>query len=51
MREVMVEVKRIRNGEYQTIETLINEETLLFVKYSRKERSNWTHRIAYLMSG
>jgi hypothetical protein len=43
--ETRVEVKRIRNGEHQTLETLINEETLLFAKYLRKERSNWT-RIA-----
>ena len=26
----MVEVKRIRNGEHQTLETLINEEAQLF---------------------
>ena len=45
--ETMVEVKRIRNGEHQTLETLINEETLLFAKYLRKECSNWTPRIAY----
>jgi len=35
--ESRVEVKRIRNGEHQTLETLINEEALLFAKYIRGE--------------
>jgi hypothetical protein len=46
--ETMVEIKRIRNGEHQTIETLINEEALMFAKYLRKETKNWTPRIATL---
>jgi hypothetical protein len=37
--ESMVEVKRIRNGEHQTLETLINEEALLFAKYLRNENN------------
>jgi hypothetical protein len=37
----MVEVKRIRNGEHQTLETLINEVTLLFSKYLRDEIKSW----------
>jgi hypothetical protein len=45
--EVKVEVKRIRHGEHQTLETLINEEALLFAKYLRKEISDWNPRIAY----
>jgi len=44
--ETMVEVKRIRNGEHQTLETLINEEALLFAKYLRKENLNWMPRLA-----
>ena len=44
--EKVVEVKRIRNGEHQTIETLINEESLLFAKYLRGESKNWVPRIA-----
>jgi hypothetical protein len=28
-----LDYKRIRNGEHQTLETLINEEALLFAKY------------------
>ena len=42
--EVKVEVKRIRNGEHQTIETLINEEALLFAKYLRNEKEVWKPR-------
>jgi hypothetical protein len=41
----MVEVKRIRNGEHQTFETLINEEALLFSKFLRGERKTWIPRI------
>ena len=33
--ENRVEVKRIRHGEHQTLETLINEEAQLFAKYLR----------------
>jgi hypothetical protein len=40
-----VEVPRIRVGKKQTIETLINEEALLFAKYLRKERKDWLPRI------
>ena len=47
--ESMVEVKRIRNGEHQTIETLINEEALLFAKYLRGERPDWNPRIVNLI--
>lgn len=46
--ESMVEVKRIRNGEHQTLETLINEEALLFAKYLRGESQNWAPRVAYI---
>jgi len=46
--ETKVEVKRIRNGEHQTLETLINEETLLFAKYLRGETSSWVPRIVMI---
>jgi CRISPR/Cas system-associated endonuclease Cas1 len=46
--ETRVEVKRIRNGEHQTLETLINEETLLFAKYLRGEIQSWVPRVAFL---
>lgn len=40
--------RRIRRGEHQEIETLINEEALLFAKYLRDERETWIPRIAVL---
>ena len=43
--ENRVEVKRIRNGEHQTLETLINEEALLFAKYLQGEAKVWIPRI------
>lgn len=46
--ETRVEIKRIRNGEHQTLETLINEEALLFAKYLRGESKDWTPRVAFL---
>lgn len=38
------EIPRIKIGSKQTIETLINEECLLFAKYLRGENSYWTPR-------
>jgi len=46
--EMEVEIPRIRIGRRQTIETLINEEALLFAKFLRGERATWTPRIALL---
>jgi CRISPR/Cas system-associated endonuclease Cas1 len=43
--ESMVEVKRIRNGGRQTLETLINEESQLFAKYIRGEIKIWVPRM------
>ena len=40
-----VEVPRIRVGKKQTLETLINEEALLFAKYLRNELEEWFPRI------
>ena len=45
--ESTVEVPRIKVGKKQTIETLINEEGLLFSKYLRNEKARWIPRIAY----
>ena len=42
----MVDVERIKVGKRQTIDTLINEEALLFAKYLREERKDWFPRIA-----
>jgi CRISPR-associated protein Cas1 len=44
--ETYIEVPRIKVGERQTIETLINEEALLFAKYLRNQKEKWNPRIA-----
>ena len=46
--EANAEIPRIRVGERQEIETLINEEALVFAKYLRNERKEWFPRIAVL---
>lgn len=44
--ERKIEIPRIRKyGKEQKIETLINEEALLFAKYLRNEREKWIPRI------
>jgi len=49
--ETTLEIPRIKVGERQTIETLINEEALLFAKYLRKEKSCWEPRIGIDSNG
>ena len=44
--ESKVDVARIKHGNRQTLETLINEEALLLAKYLRNERESWVPRIA-----
>jgi CRISPR/Cas system-associated endonuclease Cas1 len=44
--ESYIEIPKIKVGERQTIETLINEEALLFAKYLRDEIPTWVLRIA-----
>jgi len=46
--EFTVQIPRIKIGERQTIETLINEEALLFAKYLRSEKQTWIPRLASL---
>lgn len=46
--ESIVEIPRIKHGERQTLETLINEEAMLFAKYLRDEISRWSPRIVEL---
>ena len=41
-----VAIPRVRMGEQQEIETLINEEAFLFARYLRGEKPKWTPRIA-----
>jgi CRISP-associated protein Cas1 len=43
-----VEIPRVKVGKKQEIETLVNEEALLFAKYLRGERETWIPRIAEL---
>jgi CRISP-associated protein Cas1 len=45
----MVNVERIKVGNWQTIDTLISEEALLFAKYLRNERKEWIPRISSLV--
>ena len=44
--ESYVDVPRMRTGKKQTIETLINEEALLFANFLRDKRKKWIPRIA-----
>jgi hypothetical protein len=46
--ERKIEIPRIKHGKQQTIDTLINEEALLFAKYLRNERKDWVPRRAIL---
>jgi 23S rRNA pseudoU1915 N3-methylase RlmH len=40
-----IEIPRIRRGQQQEIETLINEEALLLAQYLRNEKQTWKPRI------
>lgn len=44
--ETKVEIPRIKHGNKQTIETLINEEAMLLAKYLRNEIPQWKPRTA-----
>jgi len=46
--KMTVEIPRIMRGDRQELETLINEEALLFAKYLRNEIESWKPRIASL---
>jgi CRISPR-associated endonuclease Cas1 len=46
--ESIIEVPRIKVGNRQTIETVINEEALLLAKFLRNERKVWDPRITVL---
>jgi CRISP-associated protein Cas1 len=47
--EGKVSIPRIKHGTKQEIETLINEELLLFAKYLRGELPNWIPRVPELL--
>jgi hypothetical protein len=42
--ESYVEISRMQVGKRQTVETLINEEALIFAKYLRDELKEWMPR-------
>ena len=46
--ETTVEIPRVKHGNRQTVETLINEEALLFAQYLRNEKQAWIPRTASL---
>jgi CRISPR/Cas system-associated endonuclease Cas1 len=43
--ESIVEIPRVKHGNKQTVETLINEEALLLARYLRNERPTWVPRL------
>lgn len=46
--EAKVEIPRMKVGKRQTIETLIDEESLIFAKYIRNEIEKWKTRNQFL---
>jgi len=46
--ESYVEIPRMRVGKKQTIDTLINEEALLFAKFLRNEQKTWIPKISIM---
>jgi len=42
----MVDIPRVKHGNRQEVESLMNEEALLLAKFIRKERGTWIPRIA-----
>jgi len=46
--ESIVEIPRMRVGKRQSIETLINEEALLFAKFLRNEQKTWIPKISIM---
>jgi CRISPR-associated protein Cas1 len=43
--ESIIEIPRVKHGNKQTVETLINEESMLFAQYLRNERHDWAPRL------
>jgi CRISPR-associated protein Cas1 len=48
--ETIVQIPRIKVGKRQTIETLVNEEALVFAKYLRQEKKEWTPRVGIVFN-
>ncbi len=49
--ERKVAIPRMKVGARQSVETLINEEALIFAKYLRDERETWSPRVGSLDFG
>jgi hypothetical protein len=47
--ESQVTIPRIKRGQRQEVETLINEEALLLAQYLRNEKQTWIPRIVSLV--
>ena len=47
--ESMVDIPRVKHGNKQTIETLINEEALLFAQYLREEKPTWNPKVLNIL--
>jgi CRISPR-associated protein Cas1 len=48
--EKKIVLPRVRRGQQQEIETLINEEALLFAQYLRNEKKEWIPRLCNIMN-
>ena len=46
--ESKVEIPRIKHGNRQEIESLLNEEALLLARYLRSEKNEWAPRLPFL---
>jgi hypothetical protein len=46
--ESIVDIPRVKHGNKQTVETLINEEALLLAMYLRDEKPTWHPRMVEL---
>jgi len=46
--ETTFKIPRIKVGQKQTIETLINEEAFLLAQYLRQKKQAWKHRISII---
>ncbi len=47
--ERKIDIPRIKIGKKQTLETLINEEVLLFAKFLRNEKEIWIPRLPHAL--
>jgi hypothetical protein len=48
MHACKVEIPRIKHGNRQEIESLLDEEALVLARYLRSEKNDWTPRLPSL---